>query len=175
MAERSGNRRERRAKRAASFTMGAIALAVLSGACLALSGPGHRLGLLGTRWALGVFALAGVGGGGTNCGAPLALLNRRRALGNLVVYVSDNESWVDARAGRGTKTLEEWNVFRGRNPGARMACIDLQPNGTTQAAEREDILNIGGFSDAVFEVLAEFAAGRLNPAHWIGKIESVVL
>jgi uncharacterized protein (DUF1499 family) len=30
--------------------------------CVALSGPGHRLGFLGTRWALGVFALAGLGG-----------------------------------------------------------------------------------------------------------------
>jgi uncharacterized protein (DUF1499 family) len=62
MAERSGGRRERRARRAASLTIGAIALAVLSGLCVALSGPGHRLGFLGTRWALGVFALAGLGG-----------------------------------------------------------------------------------------------------------------
>lgn len=61
MAERSGDRRERRARRAASLTIGTIALAVLSGLCVALSGPGHRLGLLGTRWALGVFALAGLG------------------------------------------------------------------------------------------------------------------
>lgn len=62
MAERSGGRRERRARRAASLTIGAIALAVLSGLCVALSGPGHRLGFLGTRWTLGVFALAGLGG-----------------------------------------------------------------------------------------------------------------
>lgn len=62
MAERSGDRRERRARRAASLTIGALALAVPSGLCVALSGPGHRLGFLGTRWALGVFALAGLGG-----------------------------------------------------------------------------------------------------------------
>lgn len=59
MAERSG---ERRARRAASLTVAALALAVLSGLCVALSGPGHRLGFLGTRWALGVFALATLGG-----------------------------------------------------------------------------------------------------------------
>ena len=62
MAERNGGRRERRARRAASLTIGAIALAVLSGLCVALSGLGHRLGFLGTRWTLGVFALAGLGG-----------------------------------------------------------------------------------------------------------------
>jgi uncharacterized protein (DUF1499 family) len=61
MAERGVNLRQRRARRAASLTIGAIALAVLSGLCVALSGPGHRLGVLSTRWALGVFALAGLG------------------------------------------------------------------------------------------------------------------
>ena len=46
--------------------------------------------------------LAAVGGGGTNCSAPLALLNRRKATGDLVIFVSDYESWVDAGRGRGT-------------------------------------------------------------------------
>jgi uncharacterized protein (DUF1499 family) len=62
MAERSGERRERRARRAASLTIAALALAVLSGLGVALSGPSHRFGILGTRWALGVFALAALGG-----------------------------------------------------------------------------------------------------------------
>jgi 60 kDa SS-A/Ro ribonucleoprotein len=117
--------------------------------------------------------LATVGGGGTNVSAPLAQLNRERATGNLIVIVSDNESWVDADSGRGTATLREWNTFVGRNPGARLVLIDLQPYETTQALERDDILNIGGFSDQVFEVIAEFAAGRLNGEHWVGQIEAV--
>jgi len=119
--------------------------------------------------------LASIGGGGTNCSAPLALLNGRRAAGDLVVFVSDNESWVDAGRGRGTATMSEWSVFKKRNPQARMVCIDIQPYGTTQAQEREDILNIGGFSDQVFEVIAEFARGELSPNHWVGVIESTVL
>ena len=41
-------------------------------------------------------ALAAIGGGGTNCSAPLALLNKERATVDLVILVSDNESWVDA-------------------------------------------------------------------------------
>ncbi|MBI5546916.1 MAG: TROVE domain-containing protein [Deltaproteobacteria bacterium] len=119
--------------------------------------------------------LAAVGGGGTNCSAPLARLNAEKVDADLVVFVSDNESWVDARAGRGTATMVEWNEFRERNPDARLVCIDLQPYGTTQAAEREDILNVGGFSDQVFEVVAEFAAGRLGADHWVGVIEKVQL
>lgn len=119
--------------------------------------------------------LASIGGGGTSCSAPLALLNRRNAKGELVIFISDNESWVDAGRGRGTALMAEWNAFKSRNPGARLVCIDIQPYATTQAAEREDILNIGGFSDQVFDVIAEFAAGRLSADHWIGVIESVKL
>jgi len=119
--------------------------------------------------------LASIGGGGTNCSAPLARLNARHERGDLVIFVSDNESWVDAGAGRGTATMREWNVFKQRNPGARLVCIDVQPYRTVQATEREDILNVGGFSDQVFDVISEFACGELNGNHWIGVIDSVTL
>jgi len=49
--------------------------------------------------------------GGTNCSAPLAELNRRGAKGELVVFVSDNESWVDKARNRGTATMAEWATF----------------------------------------------------------------
>ena len=55
------------------------------------------------------------------------------------------------------------------------ACIDVQPYRTVQAVERDDILNVGGFSDQVFGVISEFARGQLNANHWIGVIESVAL
>ena len=119
--------------------------------------------------------LAAVGGGGTAVSAPLALLNQRHAKGSLVVVISDNESWIDAGKGRGTATLREWNVFRARNPKAGLVLIDLQPYATTQAMEREDILNVGGFSDAVFEMVAAFASGRLNGNQWVDAIEAIEL
>ena len=119
--------------------------------------------------------LASVGGGGTNCSAPLSRLNWKGARGDLVIFVSDNESWVDARGGRGTATMQEWNTFKKRNPKARLVCIDIQPYGTTQAAEREDVLNVGGFSDQVFEIVATFAQGRLDADHWVGVIEKTQL
>jgi 60 kDa SS-A/Ro ribonucleoprotein len=119
--------------------------------------------------------LASIGGGGTNCSAPLALLNSKKAKGDLVIFVSDNQSWVDARQTGSSSMMEEWSRFRKRNPKARLVCIDIQPYGTTQAAEREDILNVGGFSDAVFEITGEFAAGRMASEHWTGKIEEISL
>lgn len=119
--------------------------------------------------------LSGIGGGGTNCSAPLALLNKRKAKADLVVYISDNQSWVDARQGVGTATMHEWNNLKKRVPGARMVCIDIQPYGNGQAYEREDILNVGGFSDRVLEIMGTFAKGELTPDHWIGVIDKISL
>jgi len=120
-------------------------------------------------------ALASIGGGGTNCSAPLALLNRERAEVDLVILVSDNESWVDANRRGATQTLREWELLKRRNPQARLVCIDIQPTATTQAAERHDILNVGGFSDAVFAMVANFATGKMDAGHWLGEIEKVSL
>jgi 60 kDa SS-A/Ro ribonucleoprotein len=120
--------------------------------------------------------LAGLPSGGTNCSAPLAELNCRKAKADLVVLVSDNQSWVDnSGGGRSTATMAEWETFRRRNPQARLVCLDVQPYGSTPAQEREDILNVGGFSDAVFEVLATFAQGELNADHWVGVIEAMAV
>jgi len=124
--------------------------------------------------------LANLPSGGTDCSAPLRRLNERKANGDLVIYVSDNESWIDAalygRFGGGrTETMTQWAEFQRRNPQARMVCIDIQTSATTQAAEREDILNIGGFSDQVFDLISAFAKGELGAKHWVGVIESINL
>lgn len=122
--------------------------------------------------------LAGLPSGGTNCSAPLAKLNGRRAQGDLVIYVSDNESWMDSagwRSGRATETMQQWEAFKQRNPHAKLVCIDLTPNATTQAKERDDVLNVGGFSDQVFEVIASFARGGLTKDHWVGVIQGTEL
>jgi len=121
--------------------------------------------------------LASVGGGGTNCSAPLYELNRRKAKGDLVIYISDNESWVDStrRWNSGTETMKQWNEFRSRNKGAKLVCIDIQPYAHTQANDRTDILNVGGFSDQVFTLVSEFANGTLDDGHWVSVIEKVKL
>jgi 60 kDa SS-A/Ro ribonucleoprotein len=122
--------------------------------------------------------LASLPAGGTNCSAPLYGLNRRKAKGDLVIYVSDNESWVDSPyhgrfGGSGTETMKQWNEFKSRNKDAKLVCIDLQPYAHTQAKERAHILNIGGFSDQVFSLVSEFANGSLEGEHWVRIIEKI--
>jgi 60 kDa SS-A/Ro ribonucleoprotein len=119
--------------------------------------------------------LAALPSGGTNCSAPLALLNERRDDADLVIYLSDNQSWVDRADGRGTALLEEWRKFQVRNPAARLVCIDLQAYGTCQAPEGGDVLNVGGFSDAVFDLVAEFSRGSLSPEPWVAAIDAIEL
>ncbi len=84
--------------------------------------------------------------------------------------IARNAPWQMTRM-----NLKHWNRFRKHNPKARLVCIDLQPYATTQAQEREDVLNIGGFSDEVFTTIAEFAAGRLGSGHWTGIIDNIAL
>ena len=119
--------------------------------------------------------LAAICGGGTDCSAPLAKLNAERAKIDLVVFISDNQSWMDARTADRTGLMTEWTKIKARNPHAKLVCVDIQPYGTTQAPERDDVLNVGGFSDAVFEVIEAFASGKLGPAHWVGEIEKIAL
>ncbi|MDE8652194.1 vWA domain-containing protein [Novosphingobium album (ex Liu et al. 2023)] len=123
------------------------------------------------RLAVNAAKLAAVGGGGTNVSAPLARLNAEKAAVDLVVIVSDNESWVDANRRGSTATMVEWNKLKRRNPAAKLVCIDIQPYGTTQAAARADILNVGGFSDAVFDTIARFVAGETRD--WVELIKQV--
>jgi len=66
-------------------------------------------------------------------------------------------------------------LFTRRNPKARLVCIDLQAYGTTQAPDRANVMNVGGFLDRVFDVISMFVAGHLGGGHWISVIERVSL
>ncbi|HYD12353.1 MAG TPA: VWA domain-containing protein [Allosphingosinicella sp.] len=124
------------------------------------------------RVAVNAQRLAAVGGGGTNVSAPLAALNARKAAVDLVVIVSDNQSWVDANRHGATQTMREWEQLKARAPAAKLVCIDLQPYGTTQAKSRRDILNVGGFSDAVFDTVARFASGQ-DARDWLAEVNEM--
>jgi 60 kDa SS-A/Ro ribonucleoprotein len=117
--------------------------------------------------------LASIGGGGTNCSAPLEFLNKKNAKGDLVIYVSDNESWADQHRGASTGMMAQWKIFKERNPNAKLVCIDITPSTTSQAKSGSDVLNVGGFSDSVFDVIASFVESQSGDAHWVKVIEQL--
>ena len=49
----------------------------------------------------------------------------------------------------------------------------MQPYTTTQAPDRSDILNVGGFSDAVFRVVASFLGD--DAGRFVGEVEAIEL
>ena len=127
--------------------------------------------------------LARYGGGGTNCSIPLHEANtkfRNRKFAGCVL-VSDNESWVGRGHYGSTGVMSEWQAVVKNQlrlgghgiPAPKLVCIDIQPYGSTQAPERADILNIGGFSDAVFHVVASYLTG--DSARFVAEVESTEL
>jgi 60 kDa SS-A/Ro ribonucleoprotein len=119
--------------------------------------------------------LASLPSGGTDCSAPLRWINQQNASPSLVIIVSDNESWCHAHSRQTTPVMREWSKIKARQPDAKLVCIDLAPNTTTQAADRADILNIGGFSDEVFTLVKNFADSHASPDHWVQRINQQVL
>jgi 60 kDa SS-A/Ro ribonucleoprotein len=100
------------------------------------------------------------------------------------VLVSDTESWVyKGRANAygphsSTGVMNEWQQFAqnqqrldGTKP--KLICIDLQPVTTTLAPDRDDILNIDGFSDAVFSVVTSFLDDGAN--RFVTEVEGIEL
>lgn len=109
-----------------------------------------------------------ISGGGTDCSAPLKHMNQKKLDADLVIFVSDNESWADRYYGQGTGKMAQWQKFKVRNPNAKLVCIDIQPYETVQAVG-DDVLHVGGFSDAVFNVIAQFAS-TTGGDHWLQQL-----
>lgn len=115
-------------------------------------------------------------GGGTDCHLPLQQINGKNIKGNdkaLILYISDNESNINAEYCKGTAVMHEWSIFKRNNPNSKMVCIDITPNNTVQAPDDANILNIAGFSDVIFNVISAFveADGSSKGEYWVKKIE----
>lgn len=122
--------------------------------------------------------LAQFNGGGTNCGAALQFCVSRQLKADLIVFISDNESWMDARgqSRSGTAMAAAWQTYKRQFPHTRMACIDLTPYNTTQLSSTiKDVINIGGFSDNVFTLLDQYVNGRWTPEYWVEEVSQTLV
>jgi 60 kDa SS-A/Ro ribonucleoprotein len=128
-------------------------------------------------------SLAKYGGGGTDCSLPLAHANAKLHGQPFAgcVLVSDMESWVGTGAHGATGVLTQWEAFV-RNQarlhdkdftGPKLVCINVQAYTTTQAPDRSDVLNVGGFSDAVFGVVAAFLSD--DNERFVTEVEAIEL
>ena len=121
--------------------------------------------------------LAKLGGGGTRLGAAMQFIETSKQAPDLIIMVSDNESWYNPSgrmAYQGTETQASWNRIRAKNPNAKMVCIDIVANTTTQAVDGHGVMNIAGFSDQVWNTIARFVSNE-GPDVWVEEIKSVDL
>lgn len=95
-------------------------------------------------------------GGGTDCASAIRLLNLRKEDYELLIMVSDNQSWRQFYR----NVPEEWKLYKSRVKSAKLVLIDIQPYTTTQQPDGRDVLNIGGWSDNIWEVISDFANGK---------------
>ena len=71
--------------------------------------------------------------------------------------------------------MKEWLKLKKRCRQAKLVCIDLTPGDVSQVVKhRQSILQVGGFSDKVFNVVADFIANPSDNA-WVDKIEALDL
>lgn len=105
-------------------------------------------------------------GGGTAVQVGLNFIRKNNCRAKTVIIVSDNMSWINGShysnsyRGMDTPAQEEWNKYSNYDvKGSRLVCIDLQPNTNVQIKDSHRVLNIGGFTDSVFNVVEAFVNG----------------
>lgn len=116
--------------------------------------------------------------GGTDCGVTLKYLNDTNATGDTVVILSDMQSWYegahDMYMAGATSVSREWKRYKARNPNAKLVCVNLASCETVQAPSDKSVLNVGGFSDQVFEVIKAHQTGSGNADFWAKHIDKTV-
>jgi len=111
-------------------------------------------------------------GWGTDCSLPMAKILEAKKKYDYIIYVSDNESWADRMYG-GVGMHQLFDKYKKTvHKKAKLVCIDITPNTSTQAKTGQDILNVGGFSDAVFTVISNFFD---NKTGFVDKVKSTEL
>lgn len=119
-------------------------------------------------------------GGGTDCSLPLQAALKEKQPPDAVIIISDMESWIDSgRYGRGTGVQSLFNQLKAKVPHAKLVCWNLQASATTQA-KGEDVLNVGGFSEALWTNVQKFlVGGKLDEEKsvnaWVDEIKAMSL
>ncbi len=117
-------------------------------------------------------------GGGTDCSSTIRYLNDNKIKSDLVLIISDNESWAEmssdySRYQNGTTMARAWATFKSHNPNAKLVCLDLVPQTHVQVKPQKDVLCVGGFSDSVFDVIRTFVESDSNdPDFFVKTVES---
>jgi 60 kDa SS-A/Ro ribonucleoprotein len=124
--------------------------------------------------------LAAINGGGTDTRLPFIYLLQQQIKTNLIIIVSDNESWSNRNSYNRREFFEQgvyplWKQYLAFNPDARLVCLDISPNNTSPIKSSESSFNIGGFSDNVFDLISDIANGGGTTDYMVEQVAKVEL
>jgi 60 kDa SS-A/Ro ribonucleoprotein len=121
-------------------------------------------------------------GGGTAVSSAFRKVLEDGAKVDTMIVVSDNMSWADyhgsgmyGHVATDTESARLWKEIRKKNLGAKLVLLDIQPYANSQIPDSPGVLNIGGFSDSVFDLISKFVKGELSYDKWAGEIEKITL
>ena len=116
--------------------------------------------------------------GGTCCEASIHHLVKNNSKAELVIMISDNESWAqfhnhnkspswnwygNNNTPNPIKGLREaWNTYKAKVPNAKLVLLDLTPNMTTQLVDGDSVLNLAGFNSNILPLISQFAKGDIT-------------
>lgn len=114
-------------------------------------------------------------GCGTDCSTPVSLALRDGIGADVVIIMSDQESWVNNKFGAHTPLSRAWNAYKQTFPNAKLVLCDLEGNTTSQAPGTKDVLCLAGFTDSFFTLVEDFAkTGQSSKTvNLVKEIESV--
>lgn len=124
--------------------------------------------------------LARFGGGGTSL--DVALAHVKASAPDVVVILSDNESWADLTAtgswhsgygGSRASMGDRWRDLVAANPNAKLICVDLAPYSDLTNKDSTNVLNLGGWTDEMFPLIASFVNG--DQTKWVDAVKAVSL
>jgi 60 kDa SS-A/Ro ribonucleoprotein len=115
--------------------------------------------------------------GGTNVSSCLKLANNYHETAPLFIILSDNQSWMGNVFGEHTSAKLEWAKYNQQTTTkngkpSKLICWDLSPSITTQIQTDSNVLNIGGYTDNVFQVIKYFNDFE-SPEKWTDLIENL--
>lgn len=121
--------------------------------------------------------LAAAPGRASRIRLPLDHLKAQKKPVGLVVIVTANAAWGHwAGQDDPQADLDAWQRIRAHNPKARLVCLQIRPDirrhGPIALPRGRDVLHLSGFSDDVFDRIAEFVEDRSGEDYWIGQIEA---
>lgn len=120
--------------------------------------------------------LASFHGGGTDLAAAMLHIERT-SVPDVIIMVSDNESWYGdtVRGSRATRVMDSFLRMKSRNGNLKMVCLDIVAGTTSQTVLGDDsIMNLGGFSDQFWTIVQRFLSGS-GPSQWIEEIKKIDL